>query len=210
MRLTCAALACVLVDFSTLRAQAVRDGRVSLTIGGGVANIPEPLGAQCGRNGGTVGTGYDLAGGVLLRPRRHLIVQADVRTLRHYGGYDCTVVGFSFDTSYAPTGARTPLYSSTLRVGLENSAAQPLLVRATAGIGRVWGSPTLPASVLGVTLATRNTTRRLFFEIERQRVRVKANQVRVITRDSVVLTPIVVPTSLVTFRVGVEIPLIKH
>jgi hypothetical protein len=188
-------------------AQPARDARISLALSGGVASVPDALGEQCGRNGGGSG-GLEASGAVLFRPWRWTVLQADVRSAHRAFPSGCTLVGYPIDTAYAVTGRRMPLNTSTFRAGVETPLGLPL-VRATAGIGRVWGSPALPVTMFGVAVGTRGKHVRVVLEAERLRARVKAEEVHNdFTFGAVVQRiPIVVHPVWHSARLGVEIPL---
>ena len=137
---SCVLVAALLVTGVEVEAQEALDRRVGLALSAGVATIPGALGAQCGRNGGGGGMGVEASGAVVVRPWRWVVAQADARAVPRLVGGDCTLVLYAVDTSYAPSDRRDPLATSTLRVGVETPQGMPL-VRATAGIGMVWGSP---------------------------------------------------------------------
>jgi hypothetical protein len=202
-----AVVAGLLVMGAEIGAQEVRDPRVGLAVSGGVASVPDALGAQCGRNGGGSGGGVEASGAVVVRPWRWMIVQGDTRVVQQLVPNGCTLVLFALDTSYAASGRREPFTTSTLRAGVETPRGMPL-VRATAGIGRVWGSPTLPVTMLGVAAGTRGRRVRFLVEAERLQTRVPAEEVRNDFPQPARRRPIVVRPVWHSVRLGVELPLV--
>lgn len=193
----------------TAGAQEVQVPRVGLVLSGGGVTIPDALGAQCGRNGGGNAAGLEVSGAVVVRPWRWVVLQADARAAAGLPLTGCNAVLFSFDTSYASIGQREPLATSTFRVGVETPRTLPLL-RMTAGIGRVWGSPALPLTVFGLATGTRGRRMRVVLELEQMRARVDAEEV---TNDFETVErrrPIVVRPVWYSVRFGVEIPLARQ
>jgi hypothetical protein len=203
-----ALVAGLLITGGEVGAQEARDPRVGLALSGGVATVPDALGAQCGRNGGGSGGGLEASGAVIVRPWRWLVVQGDARTVPALAPSGCTLVRYQIDTSYAGSGRRAPLTTSTLRVGLETPRGLPLL-RATAGVGSVWGAPTLPITVLGVAAGTRGRYVRFLVEAERLRTRAQAEEVRTDFGHPERRRPIVVHPVWHAVRLGVEVPLVR-
>ena len=201
-------VAALLVTGVEVAAQDARDPRVGLALSGGVATIPGAFGAQCGRNGGGGGVGVEASGAVVARPWRWVIAQADARAVPRLVGGDCTLVLYSIDTAYAVSDRRNPLATSTLRVGVETPQGMPL-VRATAGIGRVWGSPTLPVTIFGIAVGTRGRHVRFVVEAERFRTRVHAEEVLNDFQQPGRRRPIAVHPVWHSVRFGVEVPLVR-
>jgi hypothetical protein len=207
-RASFAVVAGLLIMGAEIGAQEARDPRVGLALLGGVASVPDALGAQCGRNGGGSGGGVEGSAAVVVRPWRWMIVQGDTRVAQQLVPNGCTLVLFAVDTSYEASGRREPFATSTLRLGVETPRGMPL-VRATAGIGRVWGSPTLPVAMLGVAAGTRGRRLRFLVEAERLQTRVPAEEVLNDFPQSERRRPIVVRPVWHSVRLGVEVPLVR-
>jgi hypothetical protein len=141
--------------------------------------------------------------GILVRLRRPWVLQADARLAHPLGG-GCFLVGRSVDTSFEARTSRDPFSTSAIRVGVETPMSMPL-VRLTAGIGALWGGPTLPYAVLGVAFATRGPRKRFLIEAERLQTRVHAEEVHHGVSGGTLLSwPIRVSPSTYTVRLGME------
>ena len=197
----------LLVTGVEVAAQEVRDPRVGLALSGGVATIPGALAGQCGQNGGGGGEGVEASGAIVLRPWRWVVAQVDARAVPRLVGGDCTAMLFRIDTSYAARDRRDPLATSTVRLGVETPQGMPL-VRATAGIGLVWGSPALPVTMFGIAVGTRGRRVRFVAEVERLRTRVHAEEVLNDFQPGR-RRPIDVYPVWHSVRLGVEVPLVR-
>jgi len=183
-------------------AQFVRDARASVVFAGGIAQLPDALSTQCGSkiNGGG-GPGPEAGGGFLYRPWRWMVILADTRVAAPLAS-GCYLVLPAVDTSYSR--AASTFATSTLRVGVETPRGAPL-VRLAIGSGVVWGSPTLPLTVLTAGWSTRGPGKRFFAEIERAQTRLRATEAHNFPpsfTQQIVVHPVVY-----TVRAGVEIPL---
>jgi hypothetical protein len=170
--------------------------------------IPDVYSTQCGRNGSGGNGAIDAGVATVVRPWRRVIVQADLRTAAYTLPLGCNLVGFEVDTAYAMTDRRHPFTTSTVRVGVETPSSIPVLLRLTAGVGRVWGSPARPLTVAGMALATRGRVR-IVAELDRYNSRADAVEVRTsFTGDRMTTRrPIVIRPRWFVGRMGVEIPL---
>lgn len=202
-----ALMAVFLVFANVAGAQQTRDRRVALAVTGGLTSIPDGLGAQCGRNArGNSGGGPEGSAAVVVRPWRLMVVQGDLRVAKHMVPTGCDLIGFDLDTTYNADDRRDPFVTSTVQVGIETPANWPLL-RATAGMGVLWGSSMRTVPVVGVAAGTRGQNLRLLVTAERMQTRVNATEVIGFPRLSASSRPIVVRPSWYAVRVGVEMPL---
>lgn len=200
-----ALVAALVVCANVAEAQKGRDRRAAIAITGGLTSIPDELGAQCGRNGGD-GGGPEANGALVIRPWRLLVVQGDLRAAVRVAPSGCTLIGFNVDTTYNAEDRRDLFATSTVQVGIETPANLPLL-RATAGMGVLWGGPMRPVAVVGVAAGTRGQNMRLLLTVERMQSRVDATEVVGFPRLDANSRPIVVRPSWYAVRVGVEVPL---
>jgi hypothetical protein len=65
--------------------------------------------------------------------------------------------------------------TATVRFGVETPPNLPL-VRLTAGLGVLWGRPTMPVGVIGLAMSTRGPHKRFLVEAERLQMRVHADE----------------------------------
>jgi hypothetical protein len=201
------------VTATTARAQAPRSDRarlLSLAATGGLGGVPDALASQCGNvrpSNSRVGVNGGVA--LLVRPGRWLVLQADARVAFSMFD-DCTDLGTPVSYDYADDLERVPVGTAAARIGAETPPGLPL-VRATAGVGTVWGGRSLPLAVVGLAAGTRGKGARFLVELDHYWTRVDAVERRFntdplgaprLTRD-VVLRP-----SWDVVRVGVEVPLV--
>ncbi len=198
-------LASVLVA-SPVRAQSATTNaeasRLSLTTTVGGTGIPDAIGAKCGRNGGGVAPALEGSAGVIARPWWRLVVQADARRARS-PDIGCTLVLYSVDTSYTASGGGFPFMSATARVGVETPPSDALL-RLTAGVGRLSGTPGRQFLVIGGAIGTRGR-RHALLEIDYMRASLPAAEVRMGASPR----PITVQPHWVSVRVGMEWGLLR-
>jgi hypothetical protein len=191
---------------NVVHAQQRQDRRVALAITAGMSTIPDAFGVQCGRNGSGNGGGPEGSGALVVRPWRWLVLQGDLRVAKRIVPTGCDLVGFDVDTTYNATDRREPFAISTAQVGIETPVTMPLL-RATAGMGVLFGSPMHPVTVFGVAAGTRGQNLRLLVTLERMQSRADATEVTGFPRQSATSRPIVVRPSWHAVRIGVEVPL---
>jgi hypothetical protein len=203
------------VTATTTRAQAARPERarlLSLAATGGLGGVPDALGSQCG-NVRPSNSSVSLNGGVALlaRPWRWFVLQADARVALPMAN-DCTDLGTPVSYDYPDDLERVPpVGTAAARIGVETPRSLPL-VRATTGVGTVWGGRPLPLAVVGVAAGTRGKGARFLVELDHHWTRVDAVEHRFnpdplgdrLTRE-VVLRP-----SWDVLRVGVEVPLTRN
>ncbi len=181
----------------SLRAQQATAPHLALTTTLGGTGVPDAIGSKCGRNGGGKSAALEGSAGVVLRAWRLLVLQADARAASAVGT-GCDLVLFEVDTSYASSGGGWPLASSTIRIGVETPASQPL-VRLTAGLGRMLGANGQNFAVIGGALGTRGRNH-LLFEADFMHATIPATEVH----ESTTSRAITVRPNWMSFRLGME------
>lgn len=187
-----------------------------------VGGLPDAFGDQCG-SGSVASYGGGLT--ALFRPRRWLVVAADVRASAVPDIFGCSLVlpapvliGPNEYENWAskqyPSGvAATPLVRTVLHVGAETPPGSPLL-RATVGGGVIWTGSRTPVGTLTIGGGTRGRGARFYWEVETSACSLRVTEVHTRFRiDSNVSTPL--PSRISSYvehprwtalHLGLEIP----
>jgi hypothetical protein len=199
----------VTLPVATAAGQQPRESRPSVAFTAGGSSLPDAIGSQCGGsiNGSGGGGGPELAGEVLIRPRRRLAIQLDTRVMGQIQS-GCFLVLPGVDTTYDRRMRHDALVTSTARLGFEATSG-PSVIRATAGAGVVWGRVhPLPVAVIGLALRARPGKAGVLLELERMQTRVHAQENR---RDAyggpTVTRSIVFYPAWRAIRLGAEFPI---
>jgi hypothetical protein len=213
-RFVLVALAALAVASHVVHAQAARPAQrrlLGLSLTAGATGVPKALITRCGSANGGGALGLDGGAALLVRPWRSLVLQADLRVGRTVLRSDCTAIGVAVDTAYPAALHQNPYRSSIVRLGVETPRSWPL-VRATAGVGRVWGNSSVPLTAVAIGAGSRGAGARFLVETERQWARVHAEE-RVYDWDtprSIAVRPVVVRPVMTLVRVGFEFPLMSR
>ena len=152
--------------------------RAGMTTTFGITGFPDALGKQCGTavNGKGVNVAPDLNAGLVVRIRKPWVVQVDNRLAYQMLSLSgCYAVLPAVDTVYDARMSRDLFGTTSIRFGVETPPSLPL-VRFTAGIGTLWGSPVMPIGVFGLAVSTRGPHKRFLVEAERSTARVHADE----------------------------------
>jgi hypothetical protein len=143
---------------------------------------PDVFTVRCGvapnsaEDGAAVGVGAGVS--AIDRPRSMVFVEADLRA-SFYRGTACGAisVGPTRDTFYQPAAATpaVPLVRTLVHVGLETPASSPLILRATAGGGLIWGAHPAPIGSITIGASGNNPGARFFAELVQNVSRVRMN-----------------------------------